>query len=404
MPKPADNPFRPGAGHPPPFLAGREREKVEYTALLEQSTILDNLILTGLRGIGKTVFLDSLKPLAVDRGWLWVGADMSESTSLTEESLSTRLLADLAPLVSNVPVAETRRRRIGFAESDEVTRWTMDYQELRGVYDYTPGLATDKLKTCLEAVWSALAASGHKGLVMAYDEAQNLADGAAGSQHPLSMMLDVFQSLQRKNLPILLVLTGLPNLFPNLVQARTFSERMFHVVTMDRLSEAESRDAIVKPLEKARPAARFSDTAVDEIIRQSAGYPYFIQFFCREIFDSMLQSLAVGGRPAGAPVRDVVRKLDADFFAGRWNRITDRQRDLLSVVADLPNHDAEFTVQEIVRESAKGPKPFSGSQINQMLATLAKTGLVYKNRHGRYSLGVPLLGQFIRRIHADSYR
>ena len=202
----------------------------------------------------------------------------------------------------------------------------------------------------------------------------------------------------------LLVLTGLPNLFPNLVQARTFSERMFHVVTMDRLSEAESRDAIVKPLEKARPAARFSDTAVDEIIRQSAGYPYFIQFFCREIFDSMLQSLAVGGRPAGAPVRDVVRKLDADFFAGRWNRITDRQRDLLSVVADLPNHDAEFTVQEIVRESAKGPKPFSGSQINQMLATLSKTGLVYKNRYGRYSLGVPLLGQFIRRIHADSYR
>src|SRR5438094_8131271 len=78
------NPFKPGAGHMPPYLAGRDRETNEFTKLLAQETILSNLVLTGLRGVGKTVLLDSLKPLAIWRKWLWVGIDLAESTSVTE--------------------------------------------------------------------------------------------------------------------------------------------------------------------------------------------------------------------------------------------------------------------------------------------------------------------------------
>ena len=73
------NPFRPGAGHTPPYLAGRQTEREEFLRLLDQSTVLENMVLTGLRGVGKTVLLDSLKPLATSRGWIWVGADLSES-------------------------------------------------------------------------------------------------------------------------------------------------------------------------------------------------------------------------------------------------------------------------------------------------------------------------------------
>jgi transcriptional regulator of acetoin/glycerol metabolism len=92
-------------------------------------------------------------------------------------------------------------------------------------------------------------------------------------------------------------------------------------------------------------------------------------------------------------------KLDADFFAGRWSRVTDRQRQLMAIIALLPNPDDEFTVQDIVESEAnlKQEKAFSSSHANQMLSTLIENGLIYKNRHGKYLFAVPLLGDFIRR-------
>ena len=196
----------------------------------------------------------------------------------------------------------------------------------------------------------------------------------------------------------MLVLTGLPTLFPKLVEARTFTERMFHVVTLGRLNTAECRDAILKPIQQQNCPVTFSDAAVAEVVKHSGGYPYFIQFLCREMFDSYLQQKGRGEVNPVVTVAQTVRKLDTDFFSGRWNRVTDRQRELLAVVAQLPNCDDEFTVQEVV-EKSKGAlaKPFSASHVNQMLAKLGESGLVYKNRHGRYSFAVPLLGNFIRR-------
>src|SRR4051812_18972251 len=99
------NPFRPGAGHPPPYLAGREKEKDECSRLLSQSTVVQNLILTGLRGVGKTVLLETFKPLAIQGGWLWAGTDLSESVSVSEEKIALRLLTDLSVITANVVAA-----------------------------------------------------------------------------------------------------------------------------------------------------------------------------------------------------------------------------------------------------------------------------------------------------------
>jgi hypothetical protein len=240
-------------------------------------------------------------------------------------------------------------------------------------------------------------------VVIAYDEAQNLADQAGRQQYPLSLLLDVFQSIQRKGLPFLLVLTGLPTLFPKLVEARTFSERMFHVMTLVRLSEPECRDAILKPVERQNCPVHFTEAGVREVVRHSGGYPYFVQFLCREMFDSYLQQYAGGTVNPVVTIEQTVRKLDTDFFAGRWNRVTDRQRQLLTVIAELPNCNDEFTVQEVVEISKRRlAKPFSASHVNQILVKLAENGLVYKNRHGRYSFAVPLLGDFIRRQEANA--
>ena len=392
------NPFRPGAGHQPPYLAGRHAEREEFRRLLEQSTILENMVLTGLRGVGKTVLLDSFKPLATSLGWVWVGTDLSESTSISEHNMAIRICTDLSPVTSSLVVETGEVRRVGFdADTDQISS-TLTYQVLIEIYNHIPGLSLDKIKGVLEIVWRALSKEQHvRGIIFAYDEAQNLTDQSKKDQFPLSLLLDCFQSLQRKGLPLILVLTGLPTLFPKLVEARTFSERMFRVVSLQSLNKSESEEAIRKPVEDAECPVRLSDNSVDTIINMSGGYPYFIQFICREVYDASIQRIDKGER-ALVPAAEIEQKLDIDFFAGRWARASDRQRALLFVISRLESCDDEFTVQEVVEESKRAlDKPFSSSHVNQMLVALASQGLVYKNRHGKYSFAVPLLGQFISR-------
>jgi hypothetical protein len=382
----------------PPYLAGREREYAEFDRLLEQDEIMENLVLTGLRGVGKTVLMETFKPRAVRRGWLWVSADLSESASISESALAQRLLADLALITSSITMeASEPGHAVGFTALSEPTRIPLSHDVLASIYETTPGLTADKIKATLEFAWEHLREQGQGRVIFAYDEAQNLSDHAAKDQFPLSVLLDVFQSIQKKGIPFMLVLVGLPTLFPKLVDARTFAERMFRVMTLNKLTEDESREAILKPIEVAGCPIRLTSQSVEIISRESGGYPYFIQFICREVFDVFIQQHADDEQPS-VPVEAIQRKLDADFFAGRWARITDRQRELLWVVAHLERPDEEFTILELTETAKKLlPKAFSASHANQMLASLSERGMIYKNRLGKYSFAVPLLGRFILR-------
>lgn len=381
----------------PPYLAGRKIEEQEFRKLLRQDTILENMILTGLRGVGKTVLLERFKPIAIQDGWLWVGTDLSESASISERSLAVRILTDLSVVTSSIVVSSEEKSSIGFVSDQEEVVTRLGYNTLAEIYETTPGLAADKIKRVLEVVSNFMPVGEHKGMIFAYDEAQNLSDHSEKEEHPLSLLLDVFQSIQRKGIKFMLILTGLPTLFPKLVEARTYSERMFHVIFLDRLNRKDSIDAIEKPMEDSKTLVKFSEDGVEKIYEVSGGYPYFIQFVCREAYDVFLQKLIKGDEPF-VPVNAIIGKLDSDFFAGRWARATDRQRELLNVIAQLDNCDTEFTVQEIVGLSKIVlEKPFSSSHANQMLVSLGNMGLVYKNRHGRYSFAVPLLGRFIMR-------
>jgi len=392
-----DNPFRPGAGHTPPYLAGRDKEKKEFEKLIKQSIILDNMILTGLRGVGKTVLLNTLKPIAMSNNWLWVGTDLSESATISEEKMAIRLLTDLSIVTSNIIIEQKNIPKIGFASKDEKQSISLNYHVLSNIFTATPGLVSDKLKRVLEITWECIKDQSKKGVIFAYDEAQNLADHSGVNEFPLSILLDVFQSIQKQEIPYMLVLTGLPTLFPKLVEARTYSERMFRIVFLDKLKPEDSRDAILKPIQSSSCPMMLDEYSVNTIIEITDGYPYFIQFICREIYDSFIQKIDEGKTPE-IPVEEITRKLDTDFFSGRWSKVTDRQRDLLFVTASLKNADEEFSVQEIVDQSKnKLEKPFSGSHVNQMLSSLVNVGLVYKNRHGRYSFAVPLFAGYIRR-------
>ena len=384
------NPFRPGAGHTPPYLAGREQERNSFGKLLKQDIILENVVLTGLRGVGKTVLLDQFKQMAITDGWAWVGSDLSETVSVSEENLATRLLTDLAPYTATVKAGRSETQQIGFNAPGGMTEFGLTYQTLRRIYEETPGLVADKIKSVLRLTHQYMPEG--KKLIFAYDEAQNLADNAAKDEFPLSVLLEVFQAIQREGIPFMLILTGLPTLFPKLVEARTYAERMFTVLFLDRLNQDESRQAIEIPLRSSDPPIRPTNNSIESICEISGGYPYFIQFICREAYDIWQEDSS-----ASILMDALIQKLDTDFFSGRWHRASDRQQDLMCTIARLQTSGAEFAVQEIVSESKKYQGSFSASHINQMLAKLADKGLVYKNRHGKYSFAVPMLRDFINR-------
>ncbi len=394
------NPFRPGAGHMPPYLAGRDNETQQFLKLLEQKTVLLNMVLTGLRGVGKTVLLDTFKPLALQRKWLWVGTDLSEAASISEDSIAQRLLTDLSVVTAGLTI-QRPKESLGFAPKQSFEKRNLNYATLQELYKDAPGLVADKVKFILEFLWACLKPHGVNGVVFAYDEAQTMSDHAEEKQFPLALLLDVFQSIQKKDIPFMLLLTGLPTLFPKLVESRTFAERMFNVTTLHKLTEKDSREAINIPIHKAECPISFNEESVVLIYQTSGGYPYFIQFICKETFDIFVQQMSVDGKVKPVPITEIVQKLDKNFFAGRWSRATDRQRDLLSIIASLDNCDEEFTVQEIVNAAKKMAQPFGASQVNQMLATLSEAGLIYKNRHGKYSFAVPLLGKFILRQESE---
>ena len=389
----SQNPFRAGAGHPPPYLAGREREKTEFHRLLQQSAITTNMVLTGLRGIGKTVLLNELKPIARESGWQWTGTDLSEMASISEQNLAIRILADLSTVTSQFKTGESNPTGIGFNRSESEKSYDFDY--LLEFFRSVPGLVSDKLKGTMRHVMNSVPEDIR--IVFAYDEAQNLTDHSAKDQFPLSMLLETFQMLQREGVKFFLALAGLPTLFPKLVESRTYAERMFKVITLGPLSKEQSLEAIKKPIMQANPLFSPTEHSYDVLRKISGGYPYFIQFFCHEMYEIWLNQ----GTSNPIPVSTLVAKLDADFFSGRWENLTDRQRDLLFVIASLEIVDREFTVQDCTEKSKHTNAPFSASQISQLLTTLSNKGLVYRLRHGKYKLAVPMLKEFINRVRTS---
>jgi hypothetical protein len=298
-----------------------------------------------LRGVGKTVLLETLKPEAINAGWLWVGADLTEATSVSEANLATRIITDLSVITSGVTLHVGTAAPAGFTGQNSSLVRPVNYAFLINKYEETPGLVVDKIKGVLEFVWSIFSQTDRRGIVFACDEAQNLSDNAEKEQYPLAMLLDVFQSIQRKGIPFMLVLVGLPTLFPKLVESRTYSERMFRVVSLSQLDSNDCEEAITRPVQDSNCPVHFTQQSVEIISGLSGGYPYFIQFICREVYDIWVQQTSDGAQLSVVPQEEITRKLDTDA-----------------------NANGEFSVQDIVDESevvlAKG---FGNSHVNQIL-------------------------------------
>ncbi len=396
-----ENPYRPGAGHSPPILAGREKERDHFRKLLRQEFTTENILITGLRGFGKTVLLNQMKQTAEAEDWLWVGNDLSESSALSEERLAIRILTDLSQSLAVVLAKAAGRSPNPSASQDLEAIDELEsntFASLKAKYERTPGLPSDKLKTVLGRIGSLLGEAKLRGIILAYDEAQCLSDHAQQNEFPMSMLVETVGALQKRDgiTPCLLVLSGLPQVFDALTASRTYTERMFHVMRLDRLSRSETEAALHTPLEDLMPPLYCPKELLNKVASMTGGYPYLIQFFGKELVAALLNNGGVINEH-DFPSPDVLDRLDAGLFAARWNKTTDKQRSFLRLVAnrDTPV-SPDFSAAEILASDRVGAQ-FDNAQANQMLLALCERGLIYRTRHGRYAFTVPMSETMILR-------
>jgi hypothetical protein len=241
-------------------------------------------------------------------------------------------------------------------------------------------------------------AKGRRGVVLLLDEAQLVRDERdRHGEHPLSLLIAPIVALQRQELPLGLVLCGLPTLAGNLQKARSYSERLFRGEEIDSLAPAQALQAFTRPLEQT---ARSADPALAETVAgEVEGYPYFLQLWGSELWDAadlagvdrLTPKLLDATRP------DIYDRLDRDFYDPRIATLTPAEQDLLLASARCPYPPLRSA--DLSHASEKTP-----GNVNVLLGRLVDAGALYRIRKGEYAYTAPKFRDYLNRRDADPAR
>lgn len=385
---PRRNPFAPGAGTPPPELAGR-------AALLERNAIaLDRIrmgrparpsILYGLRGVGKTVLLSTMRDGAEAEGMTIVAIEAPENRSLPGilvPALRAALLRLDRLKQASAGVTRALRALAGFA------RLKVKYDDLEVAIDFEPepGLADSgdldaDLADLIVAVGEA-AKERLSAVVLVIDELQYVPEAQ------LAALISALHRASQKQLPITMLAAGLPQLLGQMGRAKSYAERLFEFVAVGPLDEAAARDAIRLPIEREEEA--IDEAALAAIVAQTQGYPYFLQEWGKHSWDTAAQSPITAGDVALATV-SALAELDASFFRVRFDRLTPAEKRYLRAMASLgpgPHRSGDVADALGVKVSSVAPTR------NSLIAK----GMLYSPAHGDTAFTVPLFDAFMRRV------
>ena len=272
------NPFRPGNGVAPPYLAGRDALLAEFERYLgETHPPHANWTLTGIRGTGKTVLLGEFATRGERAGWLCLGRELSDRHR-DDARLADAIADDCAALVrrcsSLAGLGDAIERAWQYVRPRRVSVGELGYEP---AYETESRDAAEVIGAALLALDGALAQTDVPGVLFLYDEAHLLGDDRRAERYPLSSLLAGFGQAQRTSSRVRLVLCGLPTLSLNLKRARTYAERMFRHVVIGHLERGDAWDALAIPLSGS--GRSFELPLIGEIVERTGGYPYFLQFF-----------------------------------------------------------------------------------------------------------------------------
>lgn len=381
------NPYAPGAGRPPAALVGRDAQRDTWSVSLrrlERDRSTRSIVLYGLRGVGKTVLLSELGRDAARRGWLVAKIEAGAGKSL-RESIGEALHAPLSDLVrpgAGVRLLRALKTAISFKASyDSAGTWTfgLDLAGASGGGADTGSLEAD-LGKLLKDVAAAVAEEGH-GLALLIDEAQDL------SREELTVVCAITHAAGQDGWRFLVGLAGLPSLPHVLSEAKSYAERLFDYAHIERLDQQLARLAIIEPA--VEEGVKWEDDAVELVVTETQGYPYFLQQFGQDTWNEAAGSpiQLVDARVGAARGRAA---LDTGFFRARWDRATRaEQRYLRAMAADGDGGSSSGTVAERLGKKI--------TSLGPTRAALIAKGLVYAPEHGVVAFTVPGMAAFISR-------
>lgn len=383
---PASNPFAPGAGTRPPELAGRqalvERARIAL-ARIHGGRPAQSQLLLGLRGVGKTVLLNRIGDLAAAAGYQTVVLEAPEDRRLVEilvpplRSLLVRLSRGERARVAALKALGALR---AFASAFQVKVGDVEFGVEPAAGTADSGSLEYDLPELLIAVAEAARQAG-SAVAILIDEVQYLRESDLGA------LIVALHRCAQKGLPLVLFGAGLPQLAGLAGEAKSYAERLFEYPEVGKLDAAAARDAIRTPIE--REGARIDDAALAVIVRETAGYPYFLQEWGARAWDAAAQSpiTAADARRATADAR---AHLDQGFFRVRLDRLTPREREYVRAMAELgpgPHRSGDIAALLGVAVTAVGP----------LRASLIAKGMIYSQQHGETAFTVPMFDAFMRR-------
>ena len=389
---PRKNPYAPGAGTPPPELAGRD-DLIERAAIaldrIRAGRAARSLILHGLRGVGKTVLLNRIETDAEARGFASVQVEAPEGRSLPAiliPGLRMALLRVDRGRRMRADLAKAGRALAGFAKALRVK-----YKDIEVSTDFEPerGLAdSGDLDTDLTDLLAAIGKAAHEyrtAVVLFIDELQYV------REDQLASLIRSLHSASQRQLPITMLAAGLPQLIGQMGRAKSYAERLFEFVPIDRLDNEAAGAALRVPAEKEGVA--FAQEAIAEILRHTIGYPYFLQEWGRHAWNAA-DSSPISRTDTRRATALALAELDAGFFRVRFDRLTPTEKRYLRAMAELgpgPHRSGDVAAQ--LAKSVTSVAPVR----NELIAK----GMIYSPAHGDTAFTVPLFDGFMKRIMSE---
>ena len=388
---PIQNPYAPGAGQRPPELAGRDDQLRQFDVVLERiarGRPERSLVLTGLRGVGKTVLLNAMRSAAVRAGW-GTGKFEARPDQSVRRPIGAALHMAVRELAHPEPGLVLGALK-AFVERDapKGTKPTDRWQPgiiapiVTGRAD-SGDIEIDLVELLVDI--AGLAADVGRGVALCVDEMQDL--GPAD----VSALCAAVHELGQQGLPLVVVGAGLPHLPAVLSASKSYSERLFRYRLVDRLPRDAADLALVAPA--TDEGVEWEPEALEEMYVVTGGYPYFVQAYGKAVWDTAPRSpISREDVVVGAPQAEA--ELAVGFFGSRYERATPAERDYLRAMADA---DADglgsVATAEVARLLTRTPQSLSPAR-----DSLLKKGLVYSGERGRVAFTVPHFGRYLKTV------
>jgi hypothetical protein len=390
---PVRNPYAPGAGQRPPELAGRDAELAQFDVVLERimrGRPERSLVLTGLRGVGKTVLLNALRSKAIERLWGTGKIEARPDTSLRRPVAAALHMAvrELAPrhraperIEEFLGVLKAFALRSNPANGKIRDRWQpgIDVPAATGRAD-SGDIEIDLVELFADA--ASVATDVGAGIALFIDEMQDVAPD------DVSALCAACHELSQTGAPLIVVGAGLPHLPSVLSASKSYSERLFRYLRIDRLDRTAADQALLAPAE--REDVTWTRGALDAMYEASGGYPYFVQAYGKATWD-LAPTNPISPEDVAVAAPEAETELAVGFFGSRYERATPAEREYMRTMASIG--DSEGTVATSDVAVALGRKP---SSLSPARDSLIKKGLIYSAERGTIAFTVPHFGRYLR--------